>query len=64
MRLGHRILAVLDDGPRKTNVLRSLAKTQAEFEQAVGWLFLKGLVVFKGKTNGRKLARNGRRMAT
>jgi hypothetical protein len=45
-------------------VLRGLAASQAEFERAVGWLFLKGLVVFKGKTSGRKLARNGRRMAT
>lgn len=63
MRLGYRILSVLDSGPRKTNVLRGLAKTQAEFERAIGWLFLKGFVVFKGKTTGRMLARNGRRMA-
>lgn len=61
-----RILNVLDTGPRKTNVLLGVAKargfTVADFERAIGWLFLKGLVVFKGKTSGRLLARNGRRM--
>lgn len=63
MKLGKRILRVLDYGPRKPNVLRGLAKSQADFERAIGWLFLKGYVVFRGKTNGRLLARNGRRMA-
>jgi len=63
MKLGRRILAVLDLGPRKLNVRRGLAKSQGEFERAIGWLFLKGLVVFKGRTSGRLLARNGRRMA-
>lgn len=62
MTLGRQILRVLDSGPRKTNVLRGLAASQAEFERAVGWLFLKGFVVFKGRTSGRLLARNGRRM--
>lgn len=62
MKLGHRILKVLDTGPRKPNVLRGIAKTQADFERAIGWLFLRGMVVFKGKTSGRVLARNGRRM--
>jgi hypothetical protein len=61
-KLGHRILNVLDTGPRKLNVLRGLAKTEPEFERAIGWLFIKGLVVFTGKTSGRLLARNGRRM--
>lgn len=64
MKLGHRILNVLDTGARKPNVLRGLAKSQAEFERAIGWLFLGGFVVWKGKTSGRVLARNGRRMAT
>lgn len=63
MKLARQILRVLDTGPRKTNVLRGLAKSQFEFERAVGWLFLHGFVVFKGRTNGRLLARNGRRMA-
>ena len=67
MRLALRILNVLDTGPRKTNVLLGVAKargfTVGDFERAIGWLFLKGLVVFKGRTSGRLLARNGRRMA-
>jgi hypothetical protein len=63
MRLGKRILGVLDTGPRKLNVLRGLAETQAEFERAIGWLFIKGFVMFRGRTSGRLLARNGRRMA-
>lgn len=67
MRLAHRLLGVLDTGPRKLNVLLGVAKargyTQAYFERAIGWLFLKGMVVFKGRTSGRLLARNGRRMA-
>lgn len=63
MNLGRRILRVLDSGPRKANVLRGLATSQAQFERAIGWLFLGGFVVWQGKTNGRLLARNGRRMA-
>ena len=67
MRLAHRLLNVLDTGARKANVLLGVAKargfTQADFERAIGWLFLKGLVEFKGRTSGRLLARNGRRMA-
>ena len=68
MRLAHRLLSVLDTGPRKPSVLRGVAKargfTQADFERAIGWLFLKGMVVFKGKTSGRLLALNGRRRHT
>ena len=63
MKAAYRILRTLDTGARKPNVLRGLATTQAEFERAIGWLFLRGFVVFKGKTSGRLLARNGRRMA-
>ncbi len=63
MKLARRILNVLDTGPRKLNVLRGLAESQADFERAIGWLFIKGLVVFQGRTSGRLLARNGRRMA-
>lgn len=64
MKVAHRILRVLDLGPRKPTVIRGLCESQAQFERAVGWLFLRGFVVFKGRTSGRKLARNGRRMAT
>lgn len=60
-RCAKRILRVLDTGPRKPNVLRGLAESQAEFEQAVGQLFLTGHVLWRGKTSGRVLALNGRR---
>lgn len=63
MKEARRILNVLDTGPRKPNVLRGLAPSQEVFERAIGFLFLKGLIVAKGKTSGRKIARNGRRMA-
>lgn len=66
MRLAYRIIGVLDTGPRAPRILAALAKSKgfkvADFERAIGWLFLKGLVVFQGKTSGRLLARNGRRM--
>lgn len=42
---------------KKPNVLRGLAKTQAEFEQAVGQLFLRGMVRWNGKTTARVLER-------
>lgn len=60
-RCARRILNVLDTGPRKANVLSGLAEKRAEFEQAVGQLFLGGFVVWRGKTSGRLLALNGRR---
>ena len=68
MTLATRILDVLDTGPRKPSVLRGVAKargfTQADFERAIGWLFLKGMIVAQGKTSGRLIARNGRRRQT
>lgn len=63
-RCAKRILRMLDTGPRKLTVCRGLARDQAEFERGIGQLFLKGFVVFTGKTNGRLLSRNGRRMVT
>ena len=60
-RCARRILNVLDTGPRKANVLSGLAETRAEFEQAIGQLFLGGYVVWNGRTNGRLLRLNGRR---
>lgn len=43
-------------GPRKANVLRGLAKSEADFERAVGQLFLVGVVTWQGRGKGRKLA--------
>lgn len=65
MKLGRRILAVLDEtGAREPGLLqRMLRATDAEYQRAIGWLCLKGLVVFRGRTKGRVIARNGRRMA-
>lgn len=63
MKEARRILNVLDTGPRKPNVLRGLVESDEMFERAIGWLFLRGFIVAKGKTSGRTIARNGRRMA-
>jgi hypothetical protein len=62
-RCARRILTVLETGSRKPNVLRGLARSLEEFEQAVGQLFLSGRVLWKGKTNSRVLHLNGRRSA-
>ena len=68
MRLAHKILGILDSGARKPRILAAYSKatgfTQAQFERAIGWLFLKGFIVAKGKTSGRLIARNGRRRST
>lgn len=52
-----RIWRAIEVGGRKTNVLRGLAATSAEFEQAIGQLFLRGLVRWNGKTTARVLER-------
>lgn len=57
MKLAGQLYRVLETGPRKPNVLRGLAKSQAEFEQAIGWLFLAGVVKWVGQKRGRLLAR-------
>lgn len=53
---------------RLANVLLGVAKARgfkvADFERAIGWLFLKGMIVSQGKTSGRLIARNGRRRHT
>lgn len=54
-RCANRILNVLQTGGRKSNVLRGLATSDAEFEQAVGQLFLAGRVQWNGKTTARVL---------
>lgn len=59
--LAQRIWRVLETGGRKQNVLRGLAKTQVEFEQAVGQLFLAGTVQWNGRKSGRVLQRKARK---
>lgn len=61
MKEARRILRVLATGPRKPNVLRGLAATQGAFERAIGWLFLRGFIVSRGKTKGKTIGLNGRR---
>lgn len=57
MKLATRILKVLKDGgPRTPWMFRGLAKSDAEFEQAIGRLFLDGTVVWQGQKRGRVLA--------
>ena len=59
-----RITTMLKDtGPRPPQWFRSFAASKAVFEQAIGQLFLRGLVLFKGKTSGRVMRLNGRRSA-
>ena len=59
-----RLLRVLDTGPRKPSILEAFAShegySREDFERAIGWLFLKGMVVFKSRKRWRLLARNGR----
>lgn len=52
-----RIYNVLETGMRKLTVLRGLAKSEADFERAIGQLFLLGVVKFTGRKRGRQLAR-------
>lgn len=53
----NRIFHVLETGPRKPSVLRGLAKSENEFERAIGNLFLLGVVRWIGRKRGRMLAR-------
>lgn len=52
-----RIWRAIEIGGRKANVLRGLAKDQADFERAIGQLFLRGMVRWNGKTSARVLER-------
>jgi hypothetical protein len=54
---GQRIYKVLEMGPRKLSVLRALIADDAEFERAVGQLFIAGVVSWFGKGKGRTLGR-------
>lgn len=64
MKLARRMLAVIDEGgPREQGLMQRILRAPTpEFERAVGYLVLKGMIVFRGKTSGRKICRNGRRM--
>jgi len=57
VKLASQILRVLESGPRKANVLRGLAASQAQFERAIGVLFLLGVVRWEGRKRRRLLAR-------
>jgi hypothetical protein len=59
-RCAHRILRTLSTGGRKANVLRGLAFTQLDFEQAIGQLFLTGQVQWNGKAKARVLTLKAR----
>jgi hypothetical protein len=54
--LTNRILRVLrETGARKPSVFRGLAQSAAEYEQAIGQLFLLGAVKWNGRGKGRVL---------
>jgi len=55
--LGQRIVMMLETGARPVHWFRSFAASDAMFEQAIGKLFIKGVVKFTGAKRGRKLAR-------
>lgn len=63
LKLARRILNVLrDTGPREPMLLQRILRAErAEYEQAIGYLVLKGLIVFRGMTTARKIHLNGRR---
>lgn len=56
-KVARRIWSAIALGGIKPNVLRGLASSQGEFEQAIGQLFLRGMVRFNGKTTARVLER-------
>jgi hypothetical protein len=54
--LTNRILRVLrETGARKPSVFRGLAQSAAEYEQAIGQLFLLGAVKWNGRGKARVL---------
>jgi hypothetical protein len=65
MKLTTRILNVLEEtGPREPALLQRILRAgAADYERAIGHLALKGFIVFRGKTCGRKVGINGRRKA-
>ena len=64
MKLGTRILSLLTEtGPREPALLQRILRAErADYERAIGHLVLKGLIVFRGMTNGRRIHLNGRRV--
>ncbi len=57
MRLAARIIRALKEGgPRKVHVFRGRASDQADYERAIGQLFLEGSVEWRGAKSGRLLA--------
>lgn len=59
--LERRILTLLELGPRPAMFCEYMAAGRKEYQRAIGSLVLKGLIVFRGKTSGRRIAINGRR---
>lgn len=47
-----RILALLECGPRKTNVLRGLAKSERQLQRTLERLRSSGAITLKGKKKG------------
>lgn len=67
VNLPRRILAVLEEtGKREPALLRRMFSrfSDAEFQRAIGYLVLKGLILFRGQTTGRTVGINGRRKTT
>lgn len=60
-KTARRIYKALETGGRKPNVLRGLAPYgragNADYERAIGQLFLRGIVRWNGKTTARVLER-------
>jgi hypothetical protein len=65
VKLTRRIVNVLaETGPREPALLqRILRAARADYERAIGFLVLRGLIEFRGRTSGRKVRLNGRRAA-
>lgn len=59
--LERRILNVLDTGPRPPMYCSYMATSKKEYERAIGALVLRGMIIFTGRTSGRRMGINGRR---
>ena len=58
---GRIIKALKSTGPRPVSMLRGFSTNNADFERAIGLLFLAGTVRWHGKAKGRRLAAKTRR---
>jgi hypothetical protein len=56
-KTARRIWRAIEVGGRRPSVLIGLSTCRDDFEQAIGQLFLRGRVRWKGKTTARKLER-------